>query len=265
MSKKIAILSAVIASGFAGSAMAATLGGPLDSSLFAHKYEGDVLPTAAGLGFALVDPAGLASTVDNPASLGVSGGVTYLRLDTDTNTPNSEVFSYRLTGGPGTNWNPHFLGGFTIELRAIIRPTNSGTYGAGIGASDENSTGLTQFFHDHITGDNGTSVSTASNAGGWHTFRIASYSTDDSSAGQVYEIFRDGVSIAVIGQNTNFPTPTLEFGDFISGVPAMNWDIDYLRWDTTGAYAPAPIPEPTIMGLAMVGAAGLLVRRRNRA
>lgn len=265
MSKKIAILTAVVASGFAGSVMAATLGPQKASTDFTYKYEGDVLPTAAGLGFVLNDPAGLSSTVDNPASLGVSGGVTYLRLDTDTNTPNSDIFSYRLVGGTGTNWDPHFLGGFTIEVRAIIRPTNNGTFGAAIGASDVNSSGLTQFFNNHVTGDNGTSVATADNADAWHTFRIASYSTDDNSSGQVYEIFRDGVSLGAIGQNTTFPTPTLEFGDFVSGIPAMNWDIDYLRWDTTGAYAPAPVPEPTVMGLAMVGTAGMLLRRRNRA
>lgn len=139
---------AVMAMGLSGSVMAAPLltglDGTLDSSLFTHKYEGDVLPQNAGLGFVLVDPNGVYGTSSDPASLGNGGGVNYLTINTDTNITTGanqygDAYSYKVTGGSGTNWEPHFLGGFTVEFRATIRAANSATYGAAVRVQDENS------------------------------------------------------------------------------------------------------------------------------
>ncbi|MCC6423220.1 MAG: PEP-CTERM sorting domain-containing protein [Phycisphaerales bacterium] len=262
------LAAAVVAGlGLAGSAMAATLDGTLDSSLFTSKYEGDVLPQNAGLGFTLTDPNGVYGTASDPASLGSGNGVNYLTINTDTNTTvvanqYGDVYHYSV-GGASSSWTPNFLGGFTIEMRAIVHPSNSATYGAGLQGQDVNSTGLFQFFYNKIIVELGT-ISGMDNSDTWHTFRIASYSPNDSSTGQIYQLWRDGVDLGSIAQNTSFPNPPkLYIGDFISGSAEVNLDVDYLRWTTDGAFAPAPVPEPsTTMGLLLAGS-GMMLRRRK--
>lgn len=276
MSKRALLFTGIVGLGLASSAMAApsliALDGMLDSSAFAGKYEGDVLPQNAGLGFALGDPNGVFGTASDPASLGSSAGVDYLRLDTDTNlsVPANQFgdgYYWVKNDGVGT-WNPHdsAIGGYTIELRAIIRATNSGQFGAGVRMIDQNTDGLVQFFKDKIIGPNDSAASgavpTADNSDTWHTFRIASYSPSGSGTGQIFHVWRDGVEIApALAQNTNFLGEQLWFGDFVSGSAEVNIDIDYLRWDTTGAWA--PVPEPTSLALVALGAT-LCVRRSRR-
>jgi len=274
MSNRLGVLAAVAGLGIAGSAMASLTGldGQLDSSLFPYKYEGDVLPTAAGLGFVLTDPNNIAATASNPASLGSAGGVDYLRIDTDTNAVIAnnqfgDVWNYKVTGG---TWNPDdsALGNFTVEFRAIIRATNSGSFGFAVAMVDQNSNGLMQFFNDKVIGPNDSAavgaVPTASNADTWHTFRIASYSPGGSSANQIFQVWRDGVEIGQLANNVNFLGEFLAFGDYVSGSAEVNIDIDYLRWDDTGAYSPAPIPEPAFAGLAAAGSALFFRRRASR-
>jgi hypothetical protein len=268
---KSTVLAAVVAgTGLAGSAMAAPsytgLDGDLDSSLFTHKYEGDVLPQNAGLGFVLNDPNGVYGTASDPASLGTSGGVTYLRIDTDTNltvpaNQYGDAYNYAITGGTATNWDPNPAGGFTAEFRAIVRANNNGTYGATVRLGDGNSWGLHEVWKNQYLSEL-SYVTTPDNSDTWHTFRIASYSPDGSSANQVYKVWRDGVELVTSGQNT-FSGTFLVFGDYVSGSAEVNWDIDYLRWTTEGAYSPAPVPEPsTAMGLLLAGS-GLMLRRRK--
>jgi len=267
--KSALLAAAAVGMGLAGSAMAATLDGTKDSSLFTYKYEGNVLPQNAGLGFALVDPNSIYGTPSDPASLGTSSGVDYLTINTDTNltvTANQYGDGYFYSvGGASSSWNPNFAGGFTVELRTIVHPSNSGTYGAGLAAQDSNSSGLFQFFYNKMIVELDT-VSPMVNNDTWHTFRIASYSPDDSSAGQIYQVWRDGVDLGTFAQNTNsYSPPNLLLGDFISGAAEVNFDVDYLRWTTEGAYAPAAVPEPSMaMGLLLAGS-GLMLRRRKEA
>ncbi|MCC7350029.1 MAG: PEP-CTERM sorting domain-containing protein [Phycisphaerales bacterium] len=264
---KSTVLAAVVAgTGLAGSAMAAPsltgLDGSLDSSLFTYKYEGDALPTDpsySSLGFVLTASGGIdTSTI----GLGTNSGVDYLRIDTDTNSTANDAYWYGITGGTSTSWDPNYVGGFTAEFRAIVRAANSGTYGAAFRFEDPNSSGLFQFWNNKVSGDL-SSVSTTDNSDTWHTFRIASYTPDGSSAGQIYKVWRDGVEIGTFAQNTDYSGPLLAFGDYVSGAPEVNIDIDYLRWTTEGAYSPAPVPEPsTAMGLLLAGS-GLMLRRRK--
>jgi hypothetical protein len=259
-------LAVLIGIGLAGTTSAATLGVPKASADFAYKYEGDVLPTAApGLGFTLVDPNGIANDGQTITTNSV-GGINYLRIDTDTNATGGDVIGYKITGGAGTAWDPHFLGGFTVELRARVRAGNGSAYGAAVQMRDENSSGLFQFFNNKVAGDL-SSVSTADNADAFHTFRIASYSPDDSSAGQIYEVWRDGVSIGSFAQTGEYTGQALQLGDVVSGFYEVNFDVDYLRWDTTGAFAPAVdavVPEPASIGLLALGGVFALRRRFNR-
>ncbi len=270
MSTRVMLLSGIVGLGFAGMVTAAPsltgLDGQLDSSAFAGRYEGDVLPQNAGLGFVLSDPNSIAGTADDPASLGSGGGVNYLRLDTDTNARAGD--GYWWVKNDGGTWNPDdsSIGGYTMEMRAIVRPTNSGQYGFAVRMIDQNTDGLVQFFHDKIIGPNDSAalgaVPTAANNDDWHTFRIASYSPSGSSAGQIFQVWRDGIEIApALAQNTNFLGEQLWFGDLVSGSAEVNIDIDYLRWDTTGAYA--PIPEPTVLAAFALGSVALLRNRRR--
>jgi hypothetical protein len=225
--------------------------GTKDSADFANKYEADVLPDAAGLGFYLVDSNNVfADTVS------LSGGV--LTINTDAAGTGADAIWYQMDGGL---WNPHFLGGFTAEIRAKVNPGNSGTYGAALGLSDENSTGFFQMFFDHLDME-GTVIPTAANNDDFHVFRVTSIS-DGSSAGQVYRVYRDGVQVGSdVTQITSFPPgPPLRFGDFIAGFAEVNFDIDYIRWDTTGAWA--PVPEPASLGLLLAGSMVMTLRGRR--
>lgn len=278
MSKRALMFSGFVWLSLAGSALAVpsltAIDGVLDSGSFAGKYEGNVLPQSAGLGLNLVDPNAIFGTASDPASLGSSGGVDYLRVDTDTNVVGpSNPFGdgyFWVKNDAGGTWNPHdsSIGGYTIELRAMVRATNSGQFGAAVRMIDQNTDGLFQFFNDKIIGPNDSAasgaVSTADNSDTWHTFRIASYSPPGSSAGQIFHVWRDGVEIApALAQNTNFLGEQLMFGDLVSGSAEVNIDIDYLRWDTTGAWAPAPVPEPTSLALLAIGST-LCIRRSRR-
>jgi|GEM_PF-2123750 len=253
MSKLYRVCAVVAGISFANAVLSVPsltgLDGTLDSSGFAGKYEGNVLPQNAGLGFALIDPNSVFGTASDPASLGSSGGVDYLRLDTDTNIPATQFGDgYFWVKDDGGTWDPHdsSIGGYTFEMRAIIRPSNSSQYGFAVSAIDQNTNGLIQFFNNKIIGPLDTAASgavpTAANDNDWHTFRIASYSPPGSSAGQIFQIWRDGVEIAQVAQNTNFLGEQLWFGDLVAGFAEVNIDIDYLRWDTNGAYAPLPNP-----------------------
>jgi hypothetical protein len=73
------------------------------------------------------------------------------------------------------------------------------------------------------------------------------------------------VELGQYKQNTNIATPILSFGDVVAGTQTeANIQVDYLRWDLTGAYAPTPIPEPTFAGLAAAGIASIALCRRHR-
>jgi hypothetical protein len=118
-----------------------------------------------------------------------------------------------------------------------VFPNNSGTFGAALGVSDQNSTGFFQIFFDHVDME-GTVIPTAANNDGFHVYRVTSI-YDGSSAGQVYRIYRDGVQVGSdVTQITSFYGDSLRFGDFISYLPEVNFDIDYIRWDTSGAWEP---------------------------
>ena len=207
------------------------IAGVKDSADFAYKYEADVLPHDAGLGFYLNDPNNIFA--DSVSHL---DGV--LTINTDTNSTASDVIWWELDGGPGTTWEPHFGGGFTVEIRAQVFPNNNGTFGAALGLSDANSTGFFQMFFDHVDME-GTVIPTAPNNDGFHVYRIVSIANGPASVDQVYRVYRDGVQVGSdVTQITSFYGDSLRFGDFISGLPEANFDIDYIRWDTTGAWEP---------------------------
>lgn len=245
----VAVVCAVASSSFAG----ATLDGLKDSNDFTYKYEGDVLPDAAGFGFVLNDPNGVVGD-----TVSINSGV--LTIDTVNNSTANDGLWYQITGGGGTAWDVAGGTALTVEIRVRINNSNSGTLGGGISLQDTNNAGFVQLFFDHIRVE-GTDIATDLNNDGFHTFRFATYTPDLTSAGQIYKVWRDGVQIGGdVPVSANFSGAAFRLGDFVSGFAETDLDIDYLRWDLTGAYE--PIPEPASLGLIAVGA--LLFGTQNR-
>lgn len=271
MPNRHVLLAALVASGLSGVAGAATLNGTMDSSLFPYKYEGDVLPTAAaGLDFVRV---GSAAVEADSASLGVDGSTNYLHINTDSNSTGSDLFGYKVNGGtlnnpggdPDNTWNPDYPGPWTIEIRARVLASNSGTYGAIVQGSDGNTAGRMQLFDEKVKVESAEYLEAGgngANADAFHVFRIASYMPDWAQTGpdQVVEYWRDGVYIGQTSDDTEFTT-MLQFGDVLAGAEEVNFQVDYLRWTYQGAYAP-PVPEPASLGLLVLGAGALLRRRK---
>ena len=115
---------------------------------------------------------------------------------------------------------------------------------------------------DHVAVGDGNTEGTVlaaalDNSTDFHTYRIAFDATTD-----LFEVWRDGISIGEVGSQSVTAGSSVSFGDATSRGSATA-EIDYMRWDATGAYA--PVPEPTSLALlAAFAGAMLLLRGRRR-
>ena len=231
-----------------------TMATTLDSSAFQYKYEASVLPTAASPAYAY--SSGNGTTQSEYAS--VTDGI--LKLDTDTDGQDYDSGWYSLAGGAGTAWDPHFLGGFTMEVKMKSLPNNAGSYNAWFDWFDENSEVLLQVWHNKVY-LNGTVVSGLDNQSGLHTFRIVSVRVYTASADQRFDLYRDGILLIDDAPNwADYSGQKFRFGDLTS-FEESNIEVDYIRWDTTGAYTPTP--EPATMMLLGIGGYVLSLRRKK--
>lgn len=104
-------------------------------------------------------------------------------------------------------------------------------------------------------------LDTSDNSDAQHLFRIAY----DDDAGR-YHYYRDGVQLTPdegIPSGPKLGSPErLLFGDCCStiGGPGTDYEIGYIRYDMTGAYAPMPISEPSGLALLCLGGVGVLGR-----
>ena len=220
-----------------------TTDGQKKSENFTYKYECDVLPTNATPAF-IMHPLNNRTTEADYAS--TDGEILTINTNTDGAGTANDIFGYQLAGGPGTAWDVTAIGPFTVEIRTKIMPNNSASYGAILKMQDINSSGIFQmFFNKLVMG--ATTVSTALNNDEFHVIRIASFAPTGSSAGQVYRVWRDKELLGDSGQFSVYQTINLSFGDILSGSAEVNFQIDYLRWDFTGAYEPVPDPIGTVI------------------
>jgi len=95
----------------------------------------------------------------------------------------------------------------------------------------------------------GTVLDTNDNTDAFHTFRLAFESRDG-----LYYVWRDGVLLTPDGIARQAGTGANRFivGDCCSGIPMTTVDLGYIRYDTTGAFAPEPpvvVEEPKITEL----------------
>ncbi|OHB58871.1 MAG: hypothetical protein A2Y12_00450 [Planctomycetes bacterium GWF2_42_9] len=245
---KIVLLLIVMLVVANGSSIATTL----DSSAFPYKYEANVLPSAFG---PYVYSSGNGTAESSYAS--ISDGI--MTMDTDSDGQDSDSGWWTLAGGAGTSWNPHFLGGYTMEIRMKSFANNSGAYNAWFQWYDENSAILLQVWHNKVYLNN-VVVADMDNQTDFHTFRIVA-NVYDSSAGQKFDLYRDGVLIIDDAPNfPEYPGSKFRFGD-MTGFEESKVAVDYIRWDDKNAWAPI-VPEPTTMILLGIGGLVLSVRRK---
>lgn len=225
----------------------------LDSSAFPYKYEANVLPTAFG-------PYTYSSGNGTPENVYATINNGVMKMDTDTDGQDYDSGWWTLTGGAGTSWDPHFLGGYTMEVKMKSYPNNAGSYNAWFWWHDINSSILLQVWHNKVY-LNGVVVTGLDNQTDFHLFRIVS-DMSSSSAGQVFDLYRDG--LLIINDAANIaeypPTPLFRFGD-MTGFEESNVEVDYIRWDDKNAWTPV-VPEPATMLLIGIGGLSLRARRK---
>jgi hypothetical protein len=162
---------------------------------------------------------------------------------------------------------PDYPEGFTFETSIqIIGAQNPGTrrnftiggydntgataYGTlCIGATDARVEQTATGFHDIYAGINNDAQ---------HVWRVAGY-VDDSNT-PVMQVWRDGVDLGAWDVSwAASPGNGSWMGD-LSGQCAGAWEMEYMRVDFTGAYA--PIPEPVTIALFGLGGLALFKRKK---
>lgn len=259
MINKQHLITALSLSACIGSAQAALV--TQDSSTFDFKYEMDFVASTQDLdGNSTVDWfAGVAGSLITPQ---VSGGIASSNF-----VPAVKEALWRTDFGGSLGRNA-LLGDFTIEFSVHVNSDGNGGAGSagyfGVVLDHVNDTDSLRM---NITGDAinfdfdaKNPIATGDNTDGFHTFRIA---YDTSNATNDYYIWRDGVllgggPIAPTNGNANL-SGVLFLGNF-SGSLGGNWQVDYIRVDKDGAFA--PVPEPGSLALLALG--GLSVARRRR-
>jgi len=222
-----------------------------DSTTWEGSYEADVLPSADGWS----NYNGTSSTTQNVGTISVDGGA-------------GGAAGWQLTGG-----SP-FVGStaYSLEWRARVLTGDGGsnpdmwlTIGNGPGNVD-----FSQQFRNVSGGDDIWRL--ASNAGGpdvlppggvteWHIYRTT-VNTDTTTTLNV-SAYLDG---SLTPDATGSPTPYAGVGstfDFFPNQPGDSFEVDYIRWTTTGEFA--PIPEPASMALLVSGVMLMTLRRRRLA
>ncbi len=221
-----------------------------DSSLFTFKYEMDVSPD--------VDNQGGAAGGDWTMPAGsVSGGIFTL---TTTAPINAEIVNSDTGGGLS------FATGYTIEMRAKVDTTfnRTATMIGGAGPLGSNrgwlSIGQSQLrWMDTGSDTSGTQLDTSVNSDGFHIFRLAQEPNTN-----LYSVWRDGVLISnsLVSTNTGGSIVKASFGD-LGATWGGTLEVDYYRFDTSGAYA--PMPEPSALILVVCAGSALALRRMCRA
>jgi hypothetical protein len=237
----VTLVGAMVELSLGGSALRAA---QLDSSLFNHQYNGDVVLANNFLPH---------YTPDNP-------------FDLQAPTTDGNILTYQSSIAQANGdwnsdqWNTDIshAAGWTIEFRLQLEgtgPINGFNNFADDGTSYAFfSVGPASF----QLFSNPNPIDTNSNVDAFHTFRIA-----EAPNSTTLSVWRDGVSLGT------FTAPTLAvtamwFGDGTTSGGGPTVHLDYFRWDSTGAYAPVPVPEPSAGVLLTLGAIGLAAMARRR-
>ena len=257
-------------------ASAAVITTTLDSSLFNNKYEGDAVPVYNNNG--TTTPAYFVGSTFNSGPTSDGNILTYLTADSSNGgffESTSNVWNVGSANGV-TDAN-----GWTIEAR--IKIGNDATpeaadgsfqiFGRDNGARTSSGRrtaikiGRSKLTWSASSGSQNTLLDSSDNTDGFHVFRVA-----QEPGSNVGHFWRDGIELGSTsgqGYGSN-ESATLAAGDMFwasgsSGLFGSTIDVDYFRFDTTGAYA--PVPEPSGVALAWVTllVAGSMIGRRQNA
>jgi len=203
---------------------------------FNHKYDGDVVP------------------VPNYTKVGAFG--------TDP-ISDGDIMTYRVPTGGGyldsDDWDGTIAtnNGWTIEFRIQIDtdfpegPRGAVALYTGSGVSGDimsvGQTNTKKWAHSDII------VDTNNNTDAFHTFRVA---FDRQGTTWPYTIYRDGQLLDTSPNGGNWGTDVLYFGSAGSPYGGPTVHLDYLRFDDTGAYAPA-IPEVSFTNVVVNDTMGM--------
>lgn len=219
------------------SATQAAVIAPKDSATFGYKYEADAMPSTAE--WVLTDA-------------GTPGGTGFA-------VANGEL-SYVTTAKAGGRWCVSKTGAFTpsgdytVEMRFKVTAGTGTEDGVNVflGNGTVNCDGIFTISQNTIV-MGGNAIASGLDNSGMHIYRFA-YTNSK------FSVWRDG---QLVGENLagmNYQTTRIMWGDG-SSITAGGGSLDYLRYDTTGAYS--PVPEPATMSLLAIGGLCALRRRRN--
>lgn len=212
----------------------------LDSSLFTDQYNGDVYPVS---GYAETGPWVVAPSSDG----------------------NILTYQSDVASGGGffvqDPWAADAASGWTLEFRLKIgTDAPEGSDGAFAFFMADGSNGLRTFFIGQNSFRTTSLSDTSDNTDGFHTFRVA------KAAGTLdFNLWRDGVAVGSVngwGGSTFGSDDFLFWADGGGAVGGPTVEVDYVRFDITGAYEPV-IPEPSsCLSLAIAMGGVILTRRR---
>ncbi len=225
---------------------------------FNYLYQPTQLPDAS-------TPAWIPYQGGSGNSATLSGGVLHIE------SPGAPSYFYYAMGNAHWRNIMDTAVGMTLEIRIRVAPGTTGgltlsldegtVYGAGYGVVrlDEDGT-----HWDTTTGFE--KVHAATNTDGYHTFRLVKLGSTSTEGGR-FNLYRDGELILenyVGSHSTSTPANRLFFGNTGSWLSTL--DVEYVRWDTTGAFAPVSVPEPgsaALLGLSILcGTAFYTLRRK---
>lgn len=250
MSKSLAIFL------LATAASPAAITSQLASSAFEYRYEMDTAPNNQNL-----DGNGVDDWFDTGVPT-VAGGFA-------ANTAVDQIFRGDFNGSIFRAVANSATADWTLEITVAKTGGSQGTngwFGIATDPAGETLSSALYLKDDRISIEAGTTdldfmVGTSFNSGTYHTIRIA----HDSVANSYYywvngTLLNSDLSTAIAPGNGNINVSGATFiGDYSTSLSG-NYSIDYLRIDSTGAYA--PVPEPAAALLGSFGLLALLRRRR---
>jgi hypothetical protein len=237
-------------------------------------YEADQLPHAASPVWDLAS---------DTASVSTAGGL--LRIDTMAGGSSSWYLpgAYGAESAPAANRNytngdlsnpfdPDIVNlGYTVEMSVEMLDSSPGTFGLSLYWGEANGGALSdiQIFKDRITHSGGTVYYTGDLTGSQHRIRLSRQTGLNSTPSDLPEVdlYVDDAYVTTMESytiggtlaNSAWNQDWMYLGS-LAGVAQYDAEIDYIRFDFSGAYE--PVPEPA--SLILFGSGVVLYLRKRK-